>query len=425
MTSRRSRLGKSALRSGVVRQTNLGMVLELVRFDPLSRSELVEITGLTRSSIGGLVAELAELELVVERRPASTGNPGRPSPIVAIDRSRYGVLAMEVGVDSLSAAVVAIDGAMTRVIRSARPSEDGGVEPVVGALADLAAAVVATGDAVELIGAAVAVAGLVRNEDDRVMVAPNLGWVDVDLAGALQGALQPRLKRRLQVNVGNEVDLGALAESRFGAGRSADQMLFIAGEVGLGGSVIIDGERMAGHSGLAGEVGHLQINPAGVRCRCGAIGCWETEVGAAAMVARAGLETGPGTVEDVLQAAAAGDASTLEAMAETGRWFGVGLGGLINVIDPDVVVFGGLYGRILPYLRESLDAELERRRFRGLPREVPLEATELGLDGSLIGAAELVIRRLVDDPRGIVASAPSAHRSPIEPDGGADGAHQV
>ena len=210
---------------------------------------------------------------------------------------------------------------------------------------------------------------------------------------------------RLSIDVGNDADLGAIAESRFGAGRDSDHMLYLSSEVGLGGSMIVDGSRLTGHSGLAGEFGHLQINPSGTQCRCGATGCWETEVGWGALLERAGIEPHDGSALQLINAAGQGDTAVLASIAEWGRWFGVGLGGLINVFDPDLVVIGGSYGPILPFARQSLEAELATRRFRGLARDVPVVAGELGLDASLIGAADLVVDRLVADPSGVVGES--------------------
>ena len=130
-----------ALNPRVVRRSNLGSVLAHVRRRPRSRSELVEATGLTRSSISGLVAELSALNLVVERRSESDGNVGRPSPIVSIDRSSFGVLAMEIEVDSLTAAVVSLDGTVIRSSQAARPRGIEAVDSTVDSLADIASSV--------------------------------------------------------------------------------------------------------------------------------------------------------------------------------------------------------------------------------------------------------------------------------------------
>ncbi len=389
--------------SQTVRRDNLGVVLDVVRRGPVTRSELVAATGLTRSAIAGLVSELTSLGLVVEGRTESLGRPGRPSPSVAADTSKFGVLAFEIGVESVAAAVTGIDGTVLRSARSTRQRDDGDMVATAAELVELAESVTSTLSGVELRGAAVGVAGLVRRDDSRIDLAPNLGWFDIDLAGELGAALDDPVGS-FEVAVGNEADLGAVAESLFGAGQGADHMLYVTGEVGVGGSMIVGGRRISGHSGFAGEIGHIPVNPDGVRCRCGSVGCWETELGERTLLARAGLDpnTGAAGVTQLLDAAADGDATALDAIATSGRWLGVGLAGLINVFDPAVVVVGGLLRRLLPFSREALERELVARRFEGVQRTVPVIAAELGADVHLIGAAELVVEGLVADPRGTI-----------------------
>ena len=154
----------------------------------------------------------------------------------------------------------------------------------------------------------------------------------------------------------NEADLGALAELRRGAAVDAQHVLFISGEVGVGGGLIVDGQQLTGAGGFAGEVGHMPVNPDGRTCRCGSVGCWETEIGEGALLRRAGHppDAGREEVEAVLREAAAGAPDVLEALDAVGRWLGFGLAGLVNVFNPQVVVLGGLFGRIHPFVEETL-----------------------------------------------------------------------
>jgi predicted NBD/HSP70 family sugar kinase len=227
-----------------------------------------------------------------------------------------------------------------------------------------------------------------------VVVAPNLDWRDLDLGPAVREAIG----LQLPVLVGNDADLGALAEATFGV--RADHMVYVSGEVGVGGSVIADGVRLTGRSGFAGEFGHMPVNPNGHRCSCGAVGCWETEVGERALLRRAGLDVDGGVpaVDELLRRATAGDATALEAMAEEGRWLAIGIAGLINAFDPEVVVLGALLDRILPNVRIALDAELSTRGIHALERVVPVVGATLGRDATLVGAAELAFGPLLADP---------------------------
>jgi predicted NBD/HSP70 family sugar kinase len=395
VSTRRDDIGQ---RSETVRRANLSAIVrELHARGPLSRSDLVARTGLTRSAIRGLIGELAAAGLVTESRAARMGTPGRPSPVVRLDPDGAVVLALEIEVDSLAAAVVGLGGHVHEIRRLERPRGHSSLEETVADLADLAATVRARrASADPLIGVGVGVVGVVRRADGFVSMAPNLGWREVELGRAIARATGGVAN----VSVANEADLGALAEQRRGAARGHDNVIFISGEVGVGGGIIVDGKPLTGAAGYAGEVGHMTVDPDGMPCRCGSVGCWETEVGGGALLARAGRprESGRAGVDAILRDAALGSETALAATDHVGRWLGVGLASLVNVFDPRLIVLGGLFGRIYPFVIGPLTRELDRRTLpasRALVRVVP---ATLGVDAPLLGAAELAFEPLLADP---------------------------
>ena len=198
----------------------------------------------------------------------------------------------------------------------------------------------------------------------------------------------------------NESDLAALAESRRGAARGIDDVVLVWGSIGVGGGLIIGGEPLIGAAGYSGEVGHLPVNPDGLPCRCGSNGCWETEVGVGALLRRAGYppEGGQEAFESLLEAAGSGSSVALEAFAETGRWLGIGLAGIINILNPRLVLLGGRLARSYPFSRTALEAELDRRVLRASRQMVRVIPASLGIDAPLLGAAELAFEPLLADP---------------------------
>ncbi|HYC06520.1 MAG TPA: ROK family transcriptional regulator [Candidatus Binatia bacterium] len=385
-------------RSETVRRANLSAIVrELHARGPLSRSELVARTGLTRSAIRGLIGELVAADLVSEERAAPLGTPGRPSPLVRPNPEDAVVLALEIAVDTLAVALVGLGGTVLELIRIDRPRDHLTVDQVTGDLAALVDEVRSRRPSAEpLVGAGLAVVGLVRRTDGCVAMAPNLGWIDVPLGERLAAALD----MAEPISIANDADLGALAEVRRGAARGADTVIFISGEVGVGGGIVVDGAPLTGVAGYAGEVGHLPVNPNGRPCHCGSVGCWETEIGAFALLRRSGHpeDGGAAAVDAVLTEAAAGERRALDAMTEVGRWVGFGLAGLVNVLDPRLIVLGGLLGRIHPYIAATVDAELDRLALRAPRRLVRVVPATLGIDAPLIGAAELAFERLLADP---------------------------
>ncbi len=336
-------------------------------------------------------------DFVVEDAAVRLGTPGRPSPQVRLVTDRIVVIALEIAVDSLAVAIVGLGGQVHWKERVDRPRAHSSVDDIVGDLANLVARARdqrPTDDAP--IGVGVAVAGLVRPTDGVVAVGPNLGWIDVPLGERLMSALG----LDVPIAVANEADLGALAESRRGAARGADDVLYVHGEVGVGGGIIVGGRPLSGTSGFAGEIGHMPINPEGRPCQCGSFGCWETEIGERALLERAGypLEGGRMAVSALIADAADGRPEALASLDHVGRWLGVGLAGLVNVLNPSVVVLGGLFSPAFPYLVPSLTGALEARGLEAARRLVSVVPAYLGVDAALLGAAELAFEPLLVDP---------------------------
>lgn len=394
-------------RSETAHRANLSAIVRGLHEDgPRSRSELVAATGLTRSAIRTLVGELADAGLVTEDPPARLGTPGRPSPVVQLVPTSAAVLSLEILVDSIAAAIVGLGGGTLHRIRIDRPRRPLSVDDVVSDLTDLAQVIRARTDA-PIIGIGVAVAGVVRRSDGLVSMAPNLGWVDVPLGARLARALAVTVP----IAISNDADAGMLAEHRRGAAMGVGDAVFISGEVGVGGGIIVDGHPFVG-AGFAGEIGHMTVNPDGAVCRCGARGCWETEVGEGMLLAQAGYppDAGRAGLERVLREAADGSPTALAALAYVGRWLGIGLGSLVNVLNPRLIVLGGPHARIHPFVRDVLEAEMIAHSLPAPRSQVRIVPAALGIDAPLLGAAELAFEPLLTDPAAWFASRPPAYR---------------
>jgi len=378
-----------------IRRHNLGAVLERLHLSgPMSRSELTAMTGLNRSTIADLLGELTSLGLVVERPGRPSRGPGRPSPQVRVRPEGAAVLAVELAVDSIAVATVGLGGHVYNRIRVARPRGRFSPEETSQDVGKLAGPLLASLPPERvLVGVGTAVVGITRRSDGFVHLAPNLGWRDVPLAGMLAAELD----LGVPVLAANEADLGALAEHRR-VWPGIGNLIYVSGEVGIGTGVIVDGKPLLGSAGYAGEAGHMLIHPGGRDCRCGAVGCWETEAGEAALLRHAGLGDGTTGLEEVERRVASGDEITLRAISEVGRWLGIGVGDLINLFNPELVVLGGLYHRLFDHLEPSV-VEGARMRTLDAPGEMArIVRSGLGTDSPLIGASELALSGVIADP---------------------------
>jgi predicted NBD/HSP70 family sugar kinase len=173
--------------------------------------------------------------------------------------------------------------------------------------------------------------------------------------------------------IDNEANMAALGEHYFGVAQGYKEVLYLSGNVGLGGGLLRDGKLLRGANGVAAEFGHITMNPDGLLCNCGNHGCWETQVSQTALFRAIGeslhngesstLEgsTQPLTVPLVVEAAKAGDAVAIRALQRVGRSLGIGIASLLNALNPELVVLGGILSMASEFLLPVVDEEIQNR----------------------------------------------------------------
>lgn len=367
------------------RRHNRTAVLRRLHADgPCTRAELVVELGLNRSTIKALVDGLAADGLVAERASAQRSGAGRPSLLVLPHSQAAVVLAIDVRVEQASIAMVGIGGEILgrhswNLHRKAR--EPGEVITHIVESSHLLAEELS----VRAVAGGVSVPGVTRRSDGLVHEAPNLHWTAVPLGERLAAGL------RVPVQVGNDAELGALAEHTRGVARGAADMVYISADVGVGGGVISSGAPLRGAGGYVGELGHMVIRPDGRRCYCGSRGCWETEVGEAALCRALGMPEGSarGAVVAELRSVAT-DRDGLGRLDEFTDWLSIGLVNVVNLLGPQLVVLGDLFTALPDSVVDNVN---EAVRLRSLVSRAiggtRIVTSPLGRDAKLIGAAEL------------------------------------
>jgi predicted NBD/HSP70 family sugar kinase len=394
----RGRSGSGAAQDEV-RRHNLSAVLTIVHgAGSITRSELTERLGLSRSTIKALVAELVALGVLTETRPAGARvGAGRPSLVVLPHDAAAHVLAADVGVDRIVVGAYRLGGGFTTrrevQLSGAPPS----VAQVTSHLRALVAALLEYPAVSRVLGLGVALPAIVRSSDGFVRFAPNLRWVDEPFGAVLEQAFPG-----LRIVVANDSDLGALGEHLRGAGRDVDDLLYVHGDVGVGAGFVLAGRSLNGVAGYAGEVGHMVTRPDGPVCRCGVRGCWETEVGGPAVAAALGRPAGPvRELAEHLRSPLPGAECT--ALAEVARALGRGLGTLVNILNPRTVILGGLLQSVYEAAGEEVDAGMRSLALRACLEDVRLAGAACVPDAVLVGAAESLWLRLLEDPAASLA----------------------
>ncbi|WP_033026389.1 ROK family protein [Streptomyces rimosus] len=385
----------------------LGPALELVHTGRApTRAVLTSELGVTRATAGAVAAELEALGLIiVDSRPtASAGSQGRPSHRLFLDENGPVVFAAQIHADGYRTALVGLGG---RIVAT-----ESGCDTIPADPAHVLAEVVASGAGMlertgrRCLGAALAIPSAVAEPDGEALNPLHLAWPT--------GAPVRRLFRRALAEAGipgvtagigftgNDVNLVALAEHRHGAGRGARHLLCVAsGHRGVGGALVLDGRLHSGSSGLALEVGHLTVNPEGAPCHCGSRGCLDVEADPLAFLGAARRAPGPeGSLlrqaTDLLREEYH-DPSVRAAADLLIDRLGLGIAGLVNILNPDRIILGGLHRALLEADPERLRAVVADRSLWGRSGGVPILPCSLD-HNSLVGAAELAWQPVLDDP---------------------------
>lgn len=388
------------LATDAVRRANLSQVLRMLHTEgAATRAQITAHTGLNRSTVGTLVAELAEVGLVSEGEPLPTGSRGRPSPLVSLVAMRTAVLVVDVKVDSVAAGVVGLGGHRGPFVRLQRPRVRIGLEATLDDLESLARKALADLSANQHLGGlAVSIAGLVDRHINTVSEGPNIGWTKVPLPALLL----ERLDLDVPTLLANDGDAGVWAEHLRGAAIGVDDVVYLSGEVGLGGGILVAGQPLGGAVGFAGEIGHMVVDAHGPRCGCGATGCLEVMVGEHALLRRAGYpeDGGREAVDAVVAAVVDGDATATAAMDETAEWLAIGVGNIVNAFNPRMIVLGDMHALLHPHVVDHVQVRLATKSLVGRRSPVVVVPAELGDDASAVGAAELALEPLLSDPLG-------------------------
>jgi len=402
--------GRSAARAParqkLLKRHNLALVLrEIAHGENLTRAQVAARTGLTKATVSALVEVLRDARLVIEGDPAK-GMLGRPgSPLRLNPRGPVG-LGIEINVDYVSSCLIGLTGELH--FRYATASDN----RLLDARAILVRAVSnarrtcseAEAAGLQIAGMGIAVPGLV-DYNGVLLKAPNvLALQNVPVAELVSEMLGIEFQEK---HCDNEANLAALAELWFGNDPSLQNFVRVSGEIGVGAGIVVSGKLLRGVRGLAGEIGHVVVDPYGRACGCGGRGCLEQIAGQEALLraahltgqAPATLHGTEGPAAQLRRQAELGNETTLSALTHAGRGIGVALSALLNIIDVPTVILGGLYAELAPWLLQPITTELHTRALsHTTTTPVNVRISTLGTDASLRGAAARTIQRILDDP---------------------------
>jgi predicted NBD/HSP70 family sugar kinase len=358
-----------------------------------SRAEIARITGLSRSTVSSLVTDLQRAGLVAERpgeNSTDTGQVGRPPVLVALDRSAGAVVGVDFGHSHIAVAVADLSHTVLAEHWQQIDVDHNSIEGLdaAAALVDQALTEAAV-DRSQVLGVGMGIPGPISGGDRQIVGSPSIlpSWVGINAAVEMERRLS------LPVRVENDANLGALAEWMWGAGRGFTDIAYIKASSGVGAGLVVGGRLHRGVGGTAGEIGHTHFRDEGDVCRCGNRGCVETV--ARTDVITSSISAGRGrelTVSEVIDLARAGDPPAQRVIGDAGRYIGVAVANLCNLLNPQRVIVGGELSVAGEVLLGPLSDSLSRYAIPTAAADVSVVTGELGKRAEVMGALALVLR---------------------------------
>jgi glucokinase-like ROK family protein len=388
-----------------LQRPSAGGVLELAwRERRISRAEIARRTGLSRSTVSEIVEDLLRTRLIAEVGDGPSEGGRRPV-VLQFQDDAYGILGIDVGAAHVAAALIDLRGQVLAWEYRPHPvrSDPKGTTALMVELSEACLKRWKLGID-RLAGVGVAVPSPVDPQDpDRVSDVVMPDWKGQSVGGSLRERFQ------VPVFVDNDANLGALAERWWGAGREVDDFAYVKVATGVGAGLIIRKEIYRGANGVAGEIGHLAIDPRGEPCVCGLRGCVATRVGSRALIARATalrdeypespLAGQEPTITAIEDAALGGDPLALRVVDEAAEYLGIAIASMLNLVNPGRVIIGGGLARLGELLISRLRRSISSRTLLSSIAPTEIVTSELGPRTVALGAATLVLQNALADLR--------------------------
>ena len=372
------------------RRAALRVLDYLWREGPANRVDVIRGTDLSRATVSKLVGELQASGVVAEcPGPASVaGRSGRPPTLLALNPELGAFGGVDFGHGSVRVAIADLAGTLVAEMREELDVDNEAERAIAAAVAGLRQlSREAKLPHRRLLGVGAAVSAPVRRDTGSLAAAGILpGWNEVSLKHELTRRLQVR------VHVGNDANLGALAEVRTGAARGAGNVVYLMLSSGIGGGLVLDGQLFTGHSGMTGELGHMPVDPDGAPCRCGNRGCLETIAGAQRLLDDLRPALGADvTLEMAAARARDGDPLCRRRFEAAGMAAGRVAGAICNLVNPELVIVGGDMIVVGELLVNAVRDGLAQTTIPAVRRDVTVVAATLGDRAELLGAIGLAI----------------------------------
>src|SRR5690625_3406262 len=379
----------------VVKKGNKTIVLDTIKKNsPISRATIATQTGLNKGTVSSLVSDLIDDHLIYESGPGESSGGRRPVMLLFNEVAGYSI-GIDIGVNYLLGVLTDLQGNICNehLVKFSNLS----YEEIKSKLFDTIDLLTSSAPSSPygIIGIGIGVPGIVSN-DGKIVLAPNLGWVNIDLQSTLQK------KYDVPIIIDNEANAGAYGEKRFGVGKEFSDIIYVSIGIGIGVGLILNGELYKGNNGFSGELGHMTIEVHGENCRCGSKGCWELYASEQALLNKAKQLEIPVpnheeiSLEHLLTLAEDGHKDAIQLFDEIGEYIGIGIKNIFNTFNPEQVIIGNRIAVAEKWIKEPINKRLINQTLWPHQENLQLNFSELSTHSTALGIAAYSIENFLE-----------------------------
>jgi len=383
-----------------MKSQNQSTILNLIRLkEPISRAEIAKLTKLTKPTVGALVSELAERNLITEEKSDTAVAGGRKPIMLRINYSAYYVVGVYAAAEVIRVILTTMDGRMVFDYKkdiTELPSKEEFIEMIKSSISYVMEETNVEKN--QILGIGFAMHGLVDPDNGIAIFSPHLHLEDIHLKEILEKEFS------IPVIVENDVRALAIGESWFGQGQEISDFICISVGRGIGSGIVINNEIYKSSFNTAGEIGHTIVNINGPRCQCGNHGCLEAYASEIAIIDRARRKLQEKTdsvmtenelsIPVIFRAAKEGDELAKKILVDSGESLGIATANLINILKPTKIILEGSIFEEGDILLSRVRDMVQKYTIRSSKEEVSIVCSELGKKGMVLGAVALVLREM-------------------------------
>ncbi|MGE7781360.1 ROK family protein [Peribacillus sp. NPDC097264] len=373
----------------LMKVNNKQAILEtILKRAPISRADISQHLGLTKGTVSSLVNELLEANLTFESGPGESSGGRRPVLLLFQEKAGYSI-GIDLGVNYILGILTDLNGDIVSEI--SRNTNNGNYEETFERMKEMIQSLIKTAPESHygVVGIGLGIPGVVNNKGE-ILLAPNLGWKNVDLKKDMEEEFG------LPVIVENEANAGAYGEKKFGAGKDHEHLVYVSAGMGIGVGIILENELYRGANGFSGEMGHMIIDVHGKPCKCGSKGCWELYASEKALIERASVLFQPKeiTLKSLVDQASHRE-EIRELFKDIGHYLGIGISNISNTFNPQQIIIGNRLALAKEWLRDPIVKTVESHALPFNQEKLHISFSDLSSYSPSLGVSAHVIENFL------------------------------